>query len=158
MKPFLFILLASTAISFAQPEVTPSIAGEFLKVTRYEELIIESAVANFDQMAKQMVAQGVPPAAIPEIREEARKMYVSIFTGPEIRKKMIDLYNKTYTESELTELVTFYRTPVGQKSLTVMRTLADDAMKLALPDIQEQTPIFQKKMAEIVEKNKKATE
>lgn len=158
MKPFLFALLATTAISFAEPEAKPSTAEEFLKVTRYEELILDSALANFDEMAKQMSAQGVSPEAIQEIREEARKMYVGIFTGPEIRQKMVELYNKTYTESELVELTTFYRTSVGQKSLTVMRSLSDDAMKLAMPGIQAQTPIYQKKIAEIIEKHKKPTE
>lgn len=158
MKPFLFILLASSTISFAEPEVKTSAADEFLKVTRYEELTVEAAIATFDERAKQMEKQGVPSEAIPEIRLEARKMYTSIFTGPEIRRKMVELYNKTYTEEELTQLVAFYRTPVGQKSLTAMRTLALEARQLAAPAIQALMPDFQQKTTEIVQKHTKTPE
>jgi hypothetical protein len=132
MKPFFITLLAMTAVAFAEPEAKTSPAEEFLKITHYEEMIIASAVANFDEAAKQMKTQGVTDEAIKEIREEAQKMYVSIFTGPEIRK--------------------------GQKSLTVMGTLSAEAMKLAMPGIQEQAPLFQKKIGEIIDKHKKPGE
>ncbi len=155
MKSFLFIFLSSTAFLIAEPA---SPAEQLLKTTRYEELTVDSAMATFDAMTKQMATQGVPAAAIVEIRNEARQMYARIFTGPEIRKKMIELYNKHYTEGEIIELNGFYQTPLGQKTLAVMPAIMSEAMQMAMPTVQAEMPDFQKKVAAIVEKHKKPTE
>jgi len=51
------------------------------------------------------------------------------------------LYDKYFTEDELRELVAFYKTPVGQKSLNVLPNLMADALELSnkvfIPKVME---------------------
>lgn len=53
------------------------------------------------------------------------------------------LYDKHFTEDELRELVAFYKTPVGQKSLNVLPSLMSDALHLA-------NQVFTPKVTELV--------
>jgi hypothetical protein len=117
------------------------------------DVTIESAMATFDGFIDQMKQNGIPAEAIGEIRKEARKMYVRIFSSPEIRKSFVELYEKHFTQDEIIELTEFYRTPLGKKTLAAMPSIMGDATKVAMPAIEKEMPAFQQKVAEIVEKH-----
>jgi len=52
------------------------------------------------------------------------------FSWDVIGPQMIDLYMRTFTESELRDLVAFYRTPTGRKSLEKMPALMQEGVKI----------------------------
>ena len=158
MKLPLLLLLACGTLSAAEPAAPKSPTEVLLDVMRYEEMTVDSAVAAFDGFIDQMKQQGVPKEAIGEIRDEARKMYLRTFATPGMRKKMVDLYNKHFNEEEILEMTEFYRTPLGQKTLAAMPSIAADSMAVAMPAIQKEMPAFQQKVAEIVEKHQKPAE
>lgn len=143
--------LLAGALSAAEPEKSPT--ERLLDVTNSEELTINSAMAAFDGvMDQQAEAMGLPKEALLEIRGEAIKLYKRIFTGPEARKQMIDLYDRHFNEDEIRELIEFYSTPVGRKSLVVMPAIMQDAMKTIMPSVEKEMPAFQQKIAEIAAK------
>jgi hypothetical protein len=48
----------------------------------------------------------------------------------ELSEKVIyQIYDKAFTESELNELVAFYRTPTGQKAASFLRSLSSQVQK-----------------------------
>ncbi|MEK7953484.1 DUF2059 domain-containing protein [Luteolibacter soli] len=157
MKTFIFLsfLLAGNCLSAAEPAAKKTPTEELLEVMRNEELAVDSAEAAFNATLSQLKASGIPEAAIAEIRTEARAMYVRIFSGPELRKKTIELYEKHFTPEEIVEMTEFYRTPLGQKTLSAMPSIMADAMKVAMPAVQKEMPAFQRKVADIVGKYKK---
>jgi hypothetical protein len=152
MKPTLwFFSLVLACGSLTAQEKSP--VQTLLEVTRYEQTAIDSALAAFDGMIDQLKQQGVPDAAVEEIRAEARALYVRIFTADELRKQTVELYTKHFTEEEIVELTEFYRTPLGQKTLAATPAIMTDVMKVAMPAIQKEMPAFQQKVGEIVEKH-----
>jgi hypothetical protein len=149
----LVALLACGALHAADPAPkTPT--EELLDLMDSGDTNVESAMATFDGFIDQMKQNGVPAEAIGDIRKEARKMYVRIFTSPDIRKKFVELYEKHYTADEIVELTEFYRTPLGKKTLAAMPSIMADAMQVAMPAIEKEMPAFQQKVAEIVEKHR----
>ena len=152
---FLSLLLIGATLSAAEPAAKKTATEELLDVMRTEELAVNSAEAGFNASFSPLKASGVPDEAIAEIRAEARKMYVRIFSGPELRKKTIELYEKHFTEEEIVKLTEFYRTPLGQKVLSTIPSVSADVMKVATLTVQQEMPAFKKKIAEIVEKHKK---
>ncbi len=51
--------------------------------------------------------------------------------------RMIDLYMKAFTEAEIRELIVFYKTPTGQKSLQQMPMLMEEGAKIGAELAQE---------------------
>ena len=41
---------------------------------------------------------------------------------------ILPIYDKHYTHQEITELIAFYQTPIGQKTITVLPQIAQESM------------------------------
>ena len=157
MKKLLFasLLFNCGALHGAEKAAEKSATIELLDAMRFEQVTVDSAVAGFDGFIDQMKQNGVPPKAINEIRAEARKLYVRIFTAPEMKKQIAELYEKHFTHDEILQLTEFYRSPLGQKTITGLPAIMKDAMAVAMPAMQKEMAGFQQKVGEIVEKHKK---
>lgn len=159
MKTFLLVplLLACGVLHLHAADTAPAAEKpatmELLDVMRFEEVSVDAAVAGFDGMMDQMKQNGVPPKAIAEIRAEARKLYVRIFNSPDLKKKVAGLYDKHFTHDEILQLTEFYRSPLGQKTLTGVPSIMKDVMDVAMPALQKEMNGFQQKIAEIIEKH-----
>ena len=157
-KLFSLILVLACGVLHAADPAPKTPTDELLDLMDYENSSIETAMSTFDTFIDQMKANGVPAAAIGDIRKEARKMYERIFGSPDIRKKFAELYEKHFTADEIVELTEFYRTPLGKKTLAAMPSIMADAMKVAMPAIEKEMPAFQQKVGEIVEKHQAPAE
>lgn len=156
---FLSLLFACGLACAAEKDAekkTPT--DELLEVMRFEEFAVETAVTTFDASIAQLKASGVPAAALPEIREEARKMFARIFGSPELKKKTAELYNQRFTPAEITELIKFYHTPLGQKALAATPAINAATTTMSMEAFKAESAAFQKKVTEIVAKHKKAAE
>ncbi|MCW1914839.1 DUF2059 domain-containing protein [Luteolibacter sp. GHJ8] len=159
MKKLLSLALAlACGVLHAADPAPKSPTDELLELMDYENSSVETAMSTFDGFIDQMKANGVPAAAIGDIRKEARKMYVRIFSSPDVRKKFVELYDKHFTADEIVELTEFYRTPLGKKTLAAMPSIMTDAMKVAMPAVEKEMPAFQQKVGEIVEKHQAPAE
>lgn len=54
-----------------------------------------------------------------------------LFDWDAIGPQMIDLYARTFTEAELRDMVAFYKTPAGRKSLEKMPLLLEEGFRLS---------------------------
>ncbi len=71
-----------------------------------------------------------------------RELYAQRVNLAELVESMAyPLYDKYFTQSELQDLVAFYKSPTGQKAVTVMPTLMKESMQktteLVLPQIRQ---------------------
>lgn len=112
------VLLGSVAL--AQDDASPSsheaAAVELLKVMGVEDSTLAGATMMIDVQIR------VQPQLAPfrDVMIEWTKQYM---TWDEIGPGMVKLYVESYTEDELGALATFYRSPVGVKSLEIMPDL-----------------------------------
>jgi len=66
-----------------------------------------------------------------------------------------ELYEKYYTADEVKDLIAFYNTPTGQKTITIMPKLMNDAMQLQM---QRVGPVVQSIMAQVTKEETKNLE
>lgn len=151
----LFLLLACTLApaAFGQEEREPTVAERLLKLMRFEQTGFEAAKAAFRPFVDQFRQQGLPEAALKEIEAAADAYFHQLMSDPELKKDILKLYEETFSEAELEEMLAFYQTPTGQKALLEMPKIMASGMALGEKYAEKYAPAFEEQLAEILEKH-----
>ncbi|HVR96351.1 MAG TPA: DUF2059 domain-containing protein [Thermoanaerobaculia bacterium] len=91
-------------------------AAELLTMMDLEKTVSASVAAMVDAQVQQN-------PMIERYKDVMVKWAEKVMSWEAIGPKMIDLYMETFTEPELRELITFYKTPIGKKALQQMPVL-----------------------------------
>ena len=127
---FAAVLALTPFSASAQDSETRDAIVELLELTGADQLM--------DQMFALMMPQiiSVVRAANPDIPEEIlldlQKRGADEFhkSMPEFNDLMVDLYLRYFTEQEILDLIAFYETPTGRKTISVMPSLMQESMVL----------------------------
>ncbi len=91
---------------------------EFIKVTGVDKLGQQGANQMIDMFKENY--KNIPTEFWDECKKEV--------SSDELVSLYIPIYAKYYSESDLDELIKFYKTPVGQKMISIMPALMQDSM------------------------------
>lgn len=139
LKPIFVAVMVGAA--FAGPAIAEDrFAGDAEALAAARELVAETSA---DAMVGDIVSR-TWPAMEPEIRRQLpdataetlkgfRTDYVRIVTErtSELMAATPAIYARHYTAEELRQLVAFYRSPVGRKSLAVMPAIIGDMVRIS---------------------------
>ncbi|PQA92596.1 hypothetical protein B0A69_14095 [Chryseobacterium shigense] len=100
----------------------------------------QASEVKIREFIKIIGADKMATTAMQQYIQGLRKTHVNVpdefwseFTAEVSSSKMIDLYipiyAKYYTESDIDELIKFYKSPIGQKTLEVMPSLIKESME-----------------------------
>lgn len=92
-------------------------AEKLVSLVAPKEMFIESFDAVFDGQVAQFKQMGIADAKVEQIKTAAKEFAQSIANDPSLTSEMVKLYQEAYTESEIKELLAFYETPIGKKTL-----------------------------------------
>jgi len=95
-------------------------------ITRF--LQVNGTRASIDKRIEEAIANA------PE-NEKARVK--SVFVAEEMLNRIIPVYDQYYTEDEIRQLVEFYSSPTGQKSIEINTALVRDVVRATLSYFQE---------------------
>jgi uncharacterized protein len=163
--------LAFASSGRAQDAISPekrALIDDLLRVNRTEQNMQESMTAALGLMGKTMteiISKSIPDqlddkGASKEAREQAAEMTAKRMAGvhemmmkqinvPElIEQVVVPLYDKYYTESELRDLIAFYKTPTGQKMITVQPQLTGEAMSRTMQYLMPKMEAVTKQISE----------
>lgn len=146
------VLIAAPVIA-AEEKAAP--AERLLDMMDFKGTSIAAAKASFKPTLDQFKKQGLPAEALQEISDAADVLFTKTFAGPEIRKAIVKLYESKFTAAELEELINFYNTPVGRKSLQAMPEIMAEAGQIGQESVQKDLPEFQAKLTDIMAKYQK---
>lgn len=121
---------------------------ELLEVTMFGPTMKATAAALLEQIEKREIARAEASGAPPKDAEEPKKLralireeITAIDFSAVMEEAAIRVYSKHYTERELAELVSFYRTPTGRKSIEslpeVLRDSAEAGGQILQPLVDE---------------------
>ncbi|MGJ8644493.1 MAG: DUF2059 domain-containing protein [Luteolibacter sp.] len=151
------LLIAATLITAvaplaanAQEEKSPAI--RLLEVIDFAATARAAADASFAPVIEQMKGQGLPDEAIVEIKAAADKFFSKTFEDPEIMGELANVYENNYTDEEMEELLMFYETPVGKKSLQTMPQVMQESGAIGQKFAQKNQAEFQAEMQAIMMK------
>lgn len=145
------LVLAGIASNSARAQSAPS--PEAVQAAR--DLVAVITKDTMRQLAAQVTTQvwprleqslkakqSITAAQLSELRNEFERIQVEF-----ISKVMDDapaIYARHFTASELRELLAFYRSPIGEKSLRVLPQITAETMGLIMPRMQQlQTQVME---------------
>jgi hypothetical protein len=174
--------LAAAIPARAQNTITPekrALIDDLLKVLQAEKNIKASISMVHSAMSKslsELISNAIPddPADKGEASEKAKKQVAELtvkardrfhdrlmkeISVPDlIENVMVPLYDKFYTESELKDLIAFYKTPTGQKTVVVQPQLTGEVMGRTMDYLMPKVQTIMKEMSEEVQSELKKTQ
>ena len=135
MKPHTILPLLFTLLAFCMPvkaeELTPEKRGDIEHL-----LAMTGAMSLGKQMAANVVASlthglqsnrpDIPKDVINLLPEAVGSVFDENLEA--LKNEVIPIYHKHFTREEIQEMIRFYATPLGQKSIRVMPVLMQDSM------------------------------
>ena len=147
---FLCLPLAALGQQAKAPSASHIQAAEELFATMKMEELMSQAI---DSMLEAQMAQNPEMRKVEDVLRDFLNKYSS---WKALKEPLTAIYVETFTEAELREINAFYRTPTGQKAVTVMPALFQKAaamgQELAQEHIGELQEAAKKKLAEDGEK------
>jgi hypothetical protein len=107
----------------AKPSSHRQATMELLEVMGLEK----NALAGAQTMLNVMLSQN---AEMEPYRDIFMKWAESTMDWDKMAPRMADLYMQTFTEAEVRELIAFYKTPLGRKTLDQMPVLMEEGAKI----------------------------
>jgi len=116
----------------------------------------ETMRASFDAVMngaiENMHQHGLPQEGIDAVRATIAKWYDTEINFDDIRPKIVEIYVKDFTEDDLKQILAFYESPIGQKTIKTMPSVmregalvAQDYTKAKIPSLNAQlSPILTK--------------
>ncbi|REG85443.1 DUF2059 domain-containing protein [Algoriphagus antarcticus] len=122
MKKLLLILffVGHYSISHAQEASIDRPVIQLLKAMKMDRTVD----AMVDQMAKS------PTFASKEIPDEIWDEFKKEFSSEKLIELTAPIYEKHYTDSEIVELLEFYKSPIGLKTIEVSPAIATESMSI----------------------------
>jgi len=114
----LALLVFASAVRAEPPESHRAAAAELLALVEIEKTMSNMATLMTDSMVQSNPLMAPYKSVIAEWA--ARTMSWENF-----RERFVSIYVETFSESELRELIAFYRTPTGKKSIQVQPALME---------------------------------
>lgn len=121
------VATASAQNISAQKQAT---IDELMKVIDFDKMInesIETSMKGLEQMLPGLAKH----------QTELRNFYNKTINPQQLRNDVTTIYAEIFTEQELKDLITFYKTPTGQKALQKLPEIMQRSMQLAQQRLME---------------------
>ncbi|MEN8929282.1 MAG: DUF2059 domain-containing protein [Flavobacteriales bacterium] len=123
MKKYILISIFSLGLSFqnySQQSELQSDIKELLELTGSGKLglqVMNQLVENFKK-------------AFPDVNQNFWDEFMKEINPDDLINMVIPVYEKYYTSAEITQLIAFYKTPIGQKTIAATPQITQDSMKV----------------------------
>jgi len=138
MKKQLFVstalIVLATLINspaFAQTPATTNPSEDSDKDQTIREMLDITGAKDLD---KRMFAQVLTTlkAQYPKVPAKYWDTMAEEFNVDEFFNQLIPVYKKYYTNDDLKQLLAFYKTPIGKKTISVLPQLSSESIKISL--------------------------
>ena len=154
----LALLIAAASLPNARGEEAKAPVYRMLDKIDFKRSSIEAARSMFKPFLEQMGAQGLPDEAMAEISEAADRLFEKTYSDPGLMEEVAQAYSGIFTDEEIEELILFYDTPLGRKTLLTMPRVMQECAEIGMRHAQEHQAAFQEELAEIMRKHQPAAE
>ena len=169
LLPVLGLVLCLPSVFAADPPPTEASVRQLLEASQVHKML-DTMMGQMDQLMNQMmqqVTQGqtVSPTVQKQIdagRSEARSMVKELLDWSKLEPMYLRVYQKSFTQKEVNDLIAMYQTPGAQALITkmpiVMQNTIGEMQPLMQPVIERMRRTQQQVMAQIqAEKGQKGS-
>lgn len=156
------LILATVTLSCAaQMTASYDSVEELLLLMRIDETLTRTFAQmrpTFLRQFQQLAGEELTPEQVQITEKYLEKLFDLMeeeLSWEKLKDDYIRIYSAVYTEEEIRELIEFYRSPVGQKTVEQMPVLMEESMAISqkyllnlMPRIQELTAEMQAELEE----------
>ena len=143
MNPKFWMSVTLVAFAFR----TCAYADENTKAAKIEELM----------RLNQLNAAGLPAQSTAGASEMINRVVAQIeerMSWDKVKPEYTKVYADVFSEEEITGIVAFYKTPIGQAMLAKMPQLMSKSMEISQRRMADLMPEIQRQMQEVVQRSK----
>ena len=116
-----------TAGAASSSAATPADKDQAAKRAEIRQLIELTGAANVSADALRQIISPLR-SGFPQVPDEFWDTFIKEVRSEELIDLVIPIYDKYYTRAEIHDLTTFYKSPVGQKTIKVLPKLSAEAI------------------------------
>ncbi len=147
-------LVAAATLGAASPAGEAAARSSEVRadIERLMELTAAYDPKLMDQMGSMMAQQvartiGVEkPEAVERCAQIALQAVKEMFSDGDFREEMNAVYAKYFSHEEIRQMIAFYETPAGRKSVEVMPELMSESMQVTMRWFAGINPVIQKRV------------
>ncbi|MCW2270287.1 hypothetical protein D3C77_26180 [compost metagenome] len=127
-------------------------AEKFLMMAHADKLgtpVYMQVQQMFAQRFEQTKAPASKKAVLDSYQAKANAALDQAIGWNKLKPDMVKLYTRTFTESELKDLVAFYQSPLGKKVLEKMPQVTQQSAQLTQQKLESAVPVVNKLLADM---------
>lgn len=157
------ILLVSLSLLVSTPAISDENSHRqavlnLLEVINAKQINEQVLVSISKMIDDQVDTRQLSPEGT-EVRERLKKEMLAwiseTLTWDKLKNITVDLYLDIFSEEEINELITFYRSPLGRKMLNRMPEVIQKTMQKTQAIVQQSMPEFQRRIQKVIADLKK---
>ena len=125
---------------------------ELMKLLKFENTLINTSKLGFAPFLNQLKTKGMPEEAIQELKGVSDIYFKQVARDPDLKKEMAGIYEEKFNKDELKKLITFYKSPLGQKSLQILPEMTHAGGKLGKKYAEKYSENFKENLTRIMKK------
>ena len=106
---------------------------ELFKLTHMESMMQQSMDATMDAQVKMN-------PALTKFAPQLREFLAKYMSWKSLQDEFIKIYMKSFSESEVKQIIAFYKTDVGRKTVVEMPKLMEQGMQVGAARVQQHMP------------------
>ena len=129
---------------------SPSI--ELIKLLNIEDTMVNTSRLSFAPFLETIRTKGMVEAGVQEVKDVSDVYFRKVASDPDFKKELAHIYEEKFTTNELKDLVEFYKSPIGQKSLQLLPELTNAGSKLGEKYTNKYVSGFKEQLTPIMKK------
>lgn len=127
------------------PEMRTDIE-RLMEVTKtYDTDMVKDVATMIGQQMAQIVGLE-SPEAFARCQEIALESLDEMFTNSDFMEEMNAIYARHFSHEDVRQMIAFYETPVGRKTIEVMPQLMSESMQVTMRWLAEVNPVIQERV------------
>ena len=148
----IIVTFLTVNLSCAQEIEKLSPSMELMKLLKFEDTLINTSKLGFAPFLNQLKTKGMPEEAIQELKGVSDIYFKQVARDPDLKKEMAGIYEEKFNKDELKNLIEFYKSPLGQKSLQVLPEMTHAGGKLGKKYAEKYSEKFKENLTRIMKK------
>ncbi|EGU39628.1 hypothetical protein VII00023_12753 [Vibrio ichthyoenteri ATCC 700023] len=155
MKALLGFVLSIGLVGSAYASTSPSNESveKMLQVMKIDEQILggfEAMLPIVNQLAQRMELNS---SETEQLKDIYRDWFNNDLDQELIKQQVVDLYAETFTEQDIQNMIQFYQTPTGQKTIEKAPELAKMGAQFGMVEAQKKQQQLMEKLTPFLEKH-----
>ena len=123
-----------------------------MKLLNFENTLINTGKLGLAPFYNQLRTKGMPEEAIQELKGVSDIYFKQVASDSDLKKEMAGIYEEKFNKDELKKLITFYKSPLGQKSLQVLPEMTHAGGNLGKKYAEKYSENFKENLTRIMKK------